>query len=192
MMNRTLSRWLAALALAPAAVLAQSQPQAQPRAPSSTASPTASSVQVDGAWIRPSVAGQSGTGGFMRLVAREPMTLVGVSSPVAGTAEVHEMRMDGDVMRMRAIPALDLPAGQAVELRPGGHHLMLMNLRMPLKVDTQVPLTLVLRDARGAEQRVQLQVPVALRAPGAVAAAASAAPSPSQPAPHAHSSSHRH
>ena len=65
---------------------------------------------------------------------------------------------------------LELPAGKAVDLRPGGYHLMLMELRTPLKADTRVPLTLVLRDARGAERRLELQVPVAVRAPAGNAA----------------------
>ncbi len=115
------------------------------------------------------MAGQSGTGAFMRLTATEPMTLVGVASPVAGVAEVHEMKLEGDVMRMRAIPSLALPAGKAVDLRPGGHHLMLMDLKAPLKPDTRVPLTLLLRDAKGAERRVELQVAVSARSPAATA-----------------------
>jgi hypothetical protein len=94
------------------------------------------------------------------------MSLVGLTSPVAGVAEVHEMKLEGDVMRMRAIASLALPVGQAVELKPGGYHLMLMDLKSPLKADTRVPLTLVLRDAKGTERRVELQVPVATRAPG--------------------------
>ena len=131
------------------------------------AQPAAGSpVKVEAAWIRATVPGQSGTGAFMRLTAQEPMSLVGLTSPVAAVAEVHEMKLEGDVMRMRAIASLALPAGQAVELKPGGYHLMLMDLKAPLKADTRVPLTLVLRDAKGTERRVELQVPVATRAPG--------------------------
>src|SRR5690606_35058032 len=85
----------------------------------------AAPVEVRGAWVRPAVPGQSGTGGYMVLRSAQAAALVGVRSPVAASAEVHEMRMDGDVMRMRAIPSLPLPAGQDVALRPGGHHLML-------------------------------------------------------------------
>ena len=89
------------------------------------------------------------------------MQLVGVSTPVAGTAEVHEMKMDGDVMRMRAISKLDLPAGQTVELKPGGYHVMLMDLKQPLAPGSTVPLTLALRDAKGVESKLELKVPVA-------------------------------
>ncbi len=142
-------------------------------------------LKVEAAWIRASVPGQAGTGAFMRLTATEPMTLVGLVTPAAGVAEVHEMKLEGDVMRMRAIPSLALPAGRAVELKPGGYHLMLMDLKSPLKVDTRVPLTLVLRDAKGTERRVDLQVPVALRTPGAAGHAGEAGHG-------AHGAGHKH
>ncbi len=166
------SRLLAAFLAGLSVLSAQAQPA------------SASPVKVDAAWIRASVPGQAGTGAFMRLTANEPLTLVGVATPVAGVAEVHEMKLEGDVMRMRAIPSLALPAGKAVDLKPGGHHLMLMDLKAPLKPETRVPLTLVMRDAKGAERRIELQVPVAARAPaGAASAAASEAP-------HAHGHAH--
>lgn len=128
-------------------------------------------VTVEGAWARASVPGQTGTGAFMKLTAREKLTLVGVASPAAGVAEVHEMKMDGDVMKMRAVPGLELPAGKAVELKPGGYHLMLMELKAPLKPDTQVPVTLSFRNAKGETSTLQLAVPVAARAPAGSPAA---------------------
>jgi copper(I)-binding protein len=131
---------------------------------SASAQPSAP-VTVEGAWARASVQGQKGTGAFMTLTAREKLTLVGVATPVAGVAELHEMKMEGDVMQMRAVPALELPAGRKVELKPGGYHLMLMDLKAPLKVDTQVPVTLSFRDAQGQTRTLQLSVPVAARAP---------------------------
>jgi copper(I)-binding protein len=127
-------------------------------------------VTVEGAWARASVQGQKGTGAFMQLTAREPLTLVGASSPAAGVADVHEMKMEGDVMRMRAIPALDLPAGKAVALKPGGHHLMLLDLKAPLKPDTQVPVTLTFRNAKGETSTLQLSVAVASQPPAGSAA----------------------
>lgn len=133
-------------------------------------------VQVEGAWARASVQGQKSSGAFMRLTAREPLRLVGGQSPVAGHVEVHEMKMDGEVMRMRALEALPLPAGQSVELRPGGLHLMFMDLKAPLQAGTRVPVTLLLRDERGAEQRLTLDVPVSVRAPGPAGGAREAAP----------------
>jgi copper(I)-binding protein len=138
-------------------------------------------VQVEAAWIRATVPGQRGTGAFMRLTAPEGLRLVGVSSPVAGVAEVHEMRMEGDVMRMRAIPFLELPPGKKVELKPGGHHLMLMDLKQPLTKDTQIPITLSLQNAQGQTRQQQISVPVGLAAPGAPAQGS-----------HGHGGAHRH
>lgn len=122
-------------------------------------------VTVQNAWARASVPGQSGSGAFMTLTAREPLTLVGASTPVAGVAEVHAMKMEGDVMRMRAMPSLPLPAGQPVELKPGGYHLMLTELKTTLKPNTQIPITLRFRDAKGAESTLQLSVPVSMTPP---------------------------
>ena len=114
-------------------------------------------VQVDQAWARASVQGQSGTGAFMTLTAREPLSLVGVATPVAGVAEVHEMKMEGEVMKMRAIPALELPAGKPVQLKPGGYHLMLMDLKQQLKAGETVPLTLVVEGKDGKRETVAVQ-----------------------------------
>jgi hypothetical protein len=128
---------------------------------------------VKNAWVRASVQGQKATGAFMQLTASQPTTLVGVASPVAGVAEVHEMKMDGDVMRMRALPqGLPLPAGQPVALTPGGYHVMLMDLKATLPKDSTIPLTLTFKDAKGVESRVELKLPVATTAPGGAAAPA--------------------
>ncbi len=126
-------------------------------------------VDVSNAWVRSTVPGQKGTGAFMKIIARQGTTLVGVSSPVAGVGEVHEMKMEGDVMKMRALPVLDLPAGKAVELKPGGYHVMLMDLKQPLAKDSKVPLTLVFKDAKGVQSKLELSVPVSTVAPGAAA-----------------------
>jgi periplasmic copper chaperone A len=122
-------------------------------------------VTVESAWVRASVPGQQATGAFMRITAKEPTQLVGVSTPAAGVADVHEMKMEGDVMRMRPAGAIDLPAGKPFELKPGGYHLMLQDLKGPLKAGGTVPLTLVFRNAKGAETRMNLNVPVALAPP---------------------------
>ena len=132
------------------------------------AAPAAPAVKVEGAWARSSVQGQKGTGAFMKLTAKDGLTLVAAASPAAGVAEVHEMKMEGDVMKMRAIPALELPAGKTVELKPGGYHVMLMDLKAPLMKDSTVPLTLTFKDAKGVESRLNLSVPVAAVAPGGV------------------------
>jgi copper(I)-binding protein len=86
----------------------------------------------------------------MDITALRAARLIEASSPVAGVVEIHEMRMDNNVMRMRAIPALDLPSGVTVSLRPGGHHVMLMDLRTHIREGDMIPLSLVieLRDGR--------------------------------------------
>ena len=82
------------------------------------------------------------------------------SSPAAGVVEIHEMSMDGNVMRMRAIPGLDLPAGKPVELKPGGYHLMLMDLKQPLKEGTSVAVILVIESRDGKRESVEVIAPV--------------------------------
>jgi copper(I)-binding protein len=91
---------------------------------------------------------------------------VTVSSPVAGIVEIHEMKMDKDVMKMSALPnGLDLPAGKAVDLKPGGFHIMLMDLKLPLNKDVAVPLTLTFQDSSGKKSQQVVQVPVSVQPP---------------------------
>lgn len=118
------------------------------------------SVQVKDAWIRPAGKGQGGTGGYMRLTSLTGVTLVGFATPVADTAELHEMTMEGDVMRMRALPSIELPAGKTVALQPGGNHLMLMGLKKPLKVGDKVSLTLSFKGTDGKTFTQVVKVPV--------------------------------
>lgn len=126
----------------------------------------AQNVTITDAWARATVQGQKATGAFMKITAKDNAKLVAVSSPVAGVAEIHEMKMDKDVMRMNALPnGLDLPAGKAVELKPGGYHVMLMDLKAPLAKDTTVPVTLTFQDAKGVKSNVELKAQVGMQAP---------------------------
>jgi copper(I)-binding protein len=126
----------------------------------------AQSVSVQSAWARATVQGQKATGAFMTLTAKTATTLVGVSTRVAGVAEVHEMKMDNNVMQMRALhDGLALPAGKSVALQPGGFHVMLMDLKLPLQKDTTIPLTLRFKDAKGVESSLDIKVPVSQVAP---------------------------
>ena len=126
----------------------------------------AQNVTVTDAWARATVQGQKATGAFMKIIAKDNAKLVGVSSPVAGVAEIHEMKMDKDVMRMNALPnGLDLPAGKAVELKPGGYHVMLMDLKAPLAKDSTVPVSLTFQDAKGVKTQMDLKVPVGMQPP---------------------------
>ncbi|HVZ43783.1 MAG TPA: copper chaperone PCu(A)C [Ramlibacter sp.] len=122
-------------------------------------------VTAAAAWARPTVQGQLASGAFMRLTAREPVALVGAETPLAARAELHEMKMEGDVMRMREIASLDLPVGRPMMLGPGGYHIMLQGLKAPLKPDMRIPLTLMFRDASGHTSKLELTVPVLAHAP---------------------------
>ncbi|WP_287741861.1 copper chaperone PCu(A)C [Diaphorobacter sp.] len=127
-------------------------------------------VTVQDAWVRATVPQQKATGAFMRLTAAQDARLVSASSPVAGVTEVHEMKLVDNVMKMRPLPALDLPAGQALELKPGGYHIMLLDLKQPVAQGSTVPLTLVFEAKDGQRTTQELQAPV--RAVSATAAPA--------------------
>ena len=127
----------------------------------STLSPTVAAAQtvVTDPWVRATVAGQKATGLFVELKSPTAARLTGGSSPVAATVEVHEMRMDGGVMRMRAVDALPLPAGQAVALKPGGYHVMLMGLKDSVKPGDTVPVTLSIERDGGKVEALEIKAP---------------------------------
>ena len=141
-MNTTFSR---SIALA-AALLAAGAASAQ--------------TTVKDAWVRGTVEPQKATGAFMHITSAQGGKLVGAQSPVAGITEVHEMALENNVMRMRAVTALDLPAGRGVELKPGGYHVMLMDLKQQLKIGDTVPITLEIEQGG---QRQKLEVSAAVR-----------------------------
>lgn len=117
-------------------------------------------VKIDDAWVRATVPQQKATGAFMKLTAAKDTRLVAVTTPLTPKAEVHEMAMQDNVMRMRQIPAIELPAGKTVELKPGGFHLMFLDLPAQVKAGDQVPLTLTFEDRSGARQTVEVKAPV--------------------------------
>ncbi len=129
----------------------------------------AQTVTVADGWVRATVQGQKATGAFMKLTAKDGAKLVSGVSPAAGVVEIHEMKMDKDVMKMAALPnGLDLPAGKTVELKPGSYHVMLMDLKAPLAADSTVPVTLTFQDAKGNKTTQELKLPVkAMAAPSA-------------------------
>lgn len=132
-----------------------------------TAFAQAPEIDIKNAWVRTAVPGQSATGAFMTITHKNGAKLVRGASPAAGVTEIHEMKMEGDIMKMRALPqGLDLPAGKAVALAPGGYHLMLLDLKAALPKDTLVPVTLWFKDDRGVETQLDLKLPVAANAPG--------------------------
>ena len=114
-------------------------------------------VKVDDPWVRATVAPQKATGAFMQLTSAQPVKVVAVSSPVADMVEIHEMKMEDGVMKMRAVDALQLPTGQAVALKPGSYHVMLMGLKAPIKAGETVPLTLTVEGADGKRTGVEIK-----------------------------------
>ena len=98
---------------------------------------------VQDAWARPTVQGQTVGGGYFRIDGGSTNDrLLGASADIAQSVELHTMRMDGDVMRMRQLDSVEVPAKQTVEFKPGGMHLMLIGLKTPLKVGNSFPMTL--------------------------------------------------
>jgi copper(I)-binding protein len=125
--------------------------------------------KVEAAWARPTVAGQRAGGGFLKITGGAAADkLLSASAGVSKTVELHTMEMDGNVMRMRQIAAIDVPAGGTVELKPGGRHVMFMGLAQPLQAGTRFPLTL--RFEKAGEVKVDVQV--AAQAPGGAQPAA--------------------
>jgi hypothetical protein len=121
--------------------------------------PAVAQVSVKEPWVRGTVAQQKATGLFAQVTSTNGGKLVAASSPVAGVVEIHEMAMEGSVMKMRAIPGLDLPAGKPVDLKPGGYHVMLMQLKQQLKPGDTVPVTLVI-ESGGKRESVEVKATV--------------------------------
>ena len=104
-------------------------------------------VTVKDAWVRATAPGQKVAGAYMELVSRTDMALTAVASPVAASAELHSNSMEEGVMRMRPVARIELPAGKPVKLAPGGLHIMLVDIKLPLKPGDKVPLTLTVQRA---------------------------------------------
>jgi len=131
-------------------------------------------VQIESPWVRATVAAQKASGAFFNITSATDARLVKVSSPVANVAEIHEMKTEDGVMKMRQIDALALPAGQAVELKPGGYHVMLLGLKGQIKEGDTVPLSLVVEGKDGKRETVEVQAPARALTAGSAAPAAPA------------------
>jgi copper(I)-binding protein len=114
-------------------------------------------LKVEGAWARPTVQGQAAGGGFLKITGGAAGDrLIAGSTTVSSAVELHTLSMEGDVMRMRQVPAIEVPAGGTVELKPGGLHVMFMGLKQPLKAGDTFPLTL--RFEKAGEVKVDVKV----------------------------------
>lgn len=117
-------------------------------------------VTIADPWVRATVPGQQATGAFMTITAHQPVRLVAGRTPVAPVVEIHEMKLVGDRMEMRAMAqGLPIAAGETAELKPGGYHVMLIDLPRPIAAGETVPLTLVFEDAKGGRHEVEVSAP---------------------------------
>jgi copper(I)-binding protein len=105
----------------------------------------------------------------MEIKADSSVRIVGGFSTAAAKVEIHEMTSDNGVMRMRAIPGIEVPAGQTLSLKPGGYHVMLIDLKQPIKAGDAVPITLVVEGLD--RKQTQVEVLAKARAMGASASA---------------------
>ena len=123
--------------------------------------PVIAQVTVKDPWVRATVPAMKATGAFMQITSAQDARLVEVRSPLAGVVEIHEMKMEKDVMSMRALPdGLALPAGKAVELKPGGYHVMLMDLKQQMKEGDVVAVTLVVEGKDKKRTTIEVKAPV--------------------------------
>ena len=117
-------------------------------------------VTITDAWVRGTVPAQTSTGAYMKIKSTEDAKIVAASSPAAKIVEIHEMAMANGVMEMKAVPALMLPAGKAVELKSGGYHVMMMELAKPLKAGDKVPITFTVEGKDGRKTAVEVKADV--------------------------------
>ena len=115
-------------------------------------------VRIDDAWVRATVPQQKVTGAFMQLNSAQDARLVEARSAVAGAVEIHQMEMVGNVMKMRAVTALDLPAGKTVELKPGSYHIMLIDLKAQVREGDVIPLSLVIEGKDKKRETIEVKV----------------------------------
>jgi copper(I)-binding protein len=117
-------------------------------------------VTAKDAWVRGTVPAQKSTGAFVTLTSSTDAKVVGVSSPIAKIVEIHESMTMGGVNHMHEIESMALPAGRAVQLKPGGHHVMLMGLAKPLKAGESVPLVFTIEEKGGKRTRLEVKAEV--------------------------------
>lgn len=113
-------------------------------------------VNVKDVWARATVAQQQSTGIFLQIQSPKEAKLVGVSAKI-GMAEIHEMSMDNNVMKMREVESIVLPAGKTVELKPGGYHIMLMQLKQQVKEGDEIDLTLTVETADKKRETIEVK-----------------------------------
>ncbi len=117
-------------------------------------------VTIAHPWVRATAPGQRVASAYLEISSAAPSKLVAASSPVAGSVELHSMRLENGIMKMRQLESLELPAKQTVKFEPGGLHIMLLALKRPLKLGDKIPLRLTLQRADGSTTVVEAQAEV--------------------------------
>jgi len=118
------------------------------------------SVKISDAWVRASAPGQEVGAAYLNLQSGIDTVLTKVESPVAGSVEIHSMTMDNGVMKMRMLENLPLTAGKLIKLEPGGFHLMLFDLKKPLKAEEKISFVLYFKDSSGKTNNIKIEMPV--------------------------------
>ncbi|MGP0015733.1 copper chaperone PCu(A)C [Pseudomonas sp.] len=119
--------------------------------------PAFAGTRVDDAWVRATVPGQPSTGAFMRITSSDDAKLLEAKSPVAKIVQIHQSKMDNDVMSMQPVAFVPLPAGKTVAIEPEGYHVMLIDLVGQVKEGDEVPLTLVVENAKGVKESIEVK-----------------------------------
>ena len=117
-------------------------------------------VTATEAWVRGTVPAQRTTGAFVTLESSDEARVVGVKSTAAQTVEIHSSQHKDGVMHMHAVESIALPAGKRVELKPGGYHVMLVNLTKPLAAGDKVPLVFTIEDGQGKRTTLEVKAEV--------------------------------
>ena len=116
-------------------------------------------VTVKDAWVRGTVPAQTTTGAFMTITSTADAKLLSASTPIAKAAEIHESMMHGNTAHMGEVESVPLPAAKAVDLKPGGHHVMLMGIAKALKPGDTVPITLTIEE-KGKRSKLEVKASV--------------------------------
>ncbi len=103
--------------------------------------------KISEVWVKSTLPGAAVSAAYMQIQSSKATRLVKVDTPAAGLVELHNMTMKDGVMEMKAMDAVEVPAGKSVTLKPGGMHVMLMNVKKPIKAGDKVALTLTFEGA---------------------------------------------
>lgn len=115
------------------------------------------SISIDHAWVRATVPGQQVAAAYMDIKSTTDTALVRVESNLANRVEIHSMTMEHDIMKMRKLEELELPAGKTVSLAPGSYHLMLFDLIAPLAAGRTGKFKLYFRDGSTLSATLPIQ-----------------------------------